>query len=712
MKSNKNIWAPLSSTAYGANAVYIPEWGKRQNLELIIVMTQNYPEFKTHPVMDCFHGYISGRERFDKNHDYRVIGWEIDLSDKFWSFIYLPSENNEVRAVVNMRANDQGRLAIEIDMQNPSDASLEWQFRFYIAPGDGLTLPGLKYESLLNNDCVVEIDEMKLIFSPEMLRLNDIGVCNSNGWINFPLNVEASYSMDDRVNRYKERLKITFEPILIPAHTNLKAGIDVMRDKDLSASELPQIVRNTVSAGELPYRHAFWEAVHNQQYIESAVTAGKMTSRVIPARQWYKFYLWDAGMTALGALEMDEKFAEDIIDEMPDTDLIGNNIFNFGSLIPTAVYALWELYQKTLDKELLAKHYAKMKKLLLFFYFEGARPEYNGIIPVLHGSGADDSPASFYANNEIFAWDYKKTLPVNPDRKKKILLSVGLTCHGIRGLKILRNISWLMDNIKDYEYFSTLIEKSESTLNNEYWHNECECFLERIANEKKLLKIPWIYNWLPLFSGSASTEKIQKMLSAIYDEDQFMTPFGLTLVQRNSENFRKDGYPNGSAWPPLQYFFWKAAYNIGELKLAEELAEKWMAVYEDNHRDTMCCWEEFRCDTGRGAGNSRFSGFQTTILAVWASRRVFGRAQFGHDIIPEALFVDTAGKRAELSYMSPFYCGQTSFSIVLNPGCSYEVLHNHNRIALCNTDKYGFMSFNFEATNIKNGRLVIQAVER
>ena len=63
---NSSIWAPVSSTAYGANAVYIPEYGKPRTIEFILVLTQNYPEFKTHPVLDVFHNYVKGVERFDE----------------------------------------------------------------------------------------------------------------------------------------------------------------------------------------------------------------------------------------------------------------------------------------------------------------------------------------------------------------------------------------------------------------------------------------------------------------------------------------------------------------------------------------------------------------------------------------------------------------------------------------------------------------------
>jgi hypothetical protein len=50
------------------NAVYIPEYGKPRTIALILILMQNYSEFKTHPALDVFHGYIKGVERFNENH--------------------------------------------------------------------------------------------------------------------------------------------------------------------------------------------------------------------------------------------------------------------------------------------------------------------------------------------------------------------------------------------------------------------------------------------------------------------------------------------------------------------------------------------------------------------------------------------------------------------------------------------------------------------
>ena len=97
IRNGTRQWVPFSSSAYGANAVYVPHWGESGTLGFILVMYQNYPTYKTHPVLDVSHGYNSGAERFRNNHEFRVLGWQIDLYRHCWSFLYLPTEQNDIR---------------------------------------------------------------------------------------------------------------------------------------------------------------------------------------------------------------------------------------------------------------------------------------------------------------------------------------------------------------------------------------------------------------------------------------------------------------------------------------------------------------------------------------------------------------------------------------------------------------------------------------
>lgn len=707
--SENHKWFPFSSTAYGANALYVPKWGERKRIEAILVMDQHYPEFKTHPVLDYFHGYVSGAERFDKNHEYRVLGWDLDTRrGDWWSFLYLPTAANDVLARVIARTNAEGRLSLEIEARNPSDQPREWRFRLFICPELGLDFPYSLADRVGDGAFAFSVDAEPFVLTAAPFAIETVAVRDSNDWIYFPLNAEASYSDAEVLNRYKKRLRFSFAPFHLPAKSALMARIDLAPSEQALASALPPLRAQVIPAKELPYAHALWEAFYNRQYVESDAKPGKMVARVIPGRQWARFFLWDAGMTAIGAADMDPAFAEAIIAETPDPERVGDRAFAYGCPIVTGIYALWELYQKTLNKKPLLAYYQPLKTLLLAALRDGRGENDDGVLVASRGTGADDNPASFFVKNAIFAWDYRKTLPVHPSRQKKNLLCVGITCHAVRCLKILRNVAWIIG--ADGAAFAAAIEKAEHTLNKRHWDEASRCYLDRVEGEDGLLPIPWIYDWLPLFSGSAPRERVEASLPALRDTTKFMTEHGLVIAPRDSEYFRQDGYPNGSAWPPIQYFFWKAAYNIGEMPLARELSDTFLRTYERNHRETLCCWEQFRCDTGKGAGNHRFSGFLTPVIAIWAARRKFGRLQCPHDTIVESLAIRENGAKAKFVLVAPYAEGRFGFSVVLRPNAQYARFVNGVEEGVAITDAYGYLDF--AATVEKNVRTEIRLVLR
>lgn len=697
-------WHALSATAYGANATFIPRWGEERSCELILVMHQRYPRFKTHEVLDTFHGYVAGAERFDANHTYRVLGWEIDPAGRWWSFLYLPTARQDVRALVRLQDAGRGRLAATIDMENPSDEDREWAFSLYCAPGRGLDLPGLSHRRLSPRRFDAAIDGMHLRLRAGGMAVDGARVADSNGWINFPFNVESSYADVDAVHRYKQRLVIDFAPVALPAGGSRRARLLIATSGRPDGS-LPRPPRlSSPAEDDLPYQHALWEARHNQQYVASDAVRGRMAARVVPARQWYKHYLWDAGMTCIGVLERDPDFAERILDESPDPELAGERIFGYGTCLPTTVYAAWELHCLHGRTDLLQRHYGKLRRQVDLMHRLRSR---EGLMLGTYGCGADDNPVSFYAKAEIFAWDYRETLPINPQRRRLGIRAVGLTAHCIRMHKLLRAMARVIGRADEEDRLSRRIAALEDALERHLWVEGEGGYRDWIEGERRPVAIPWIYCLLPLLSGSVPPARAIGLLRQLADRRSYLSRHGLVPVPLDSPSFRQRGYPNGSAWPPLQYFFWQAAYNHGDLALAGHLARTFMGLHERNHRATLCCWEQFRCDTGLGAGNSRFSGFLTPVLAVQAAQRTFGRMRFSQELIPLERAVDADGGAARLAFASPWWGGTSGFSVVLRPRQRYAASLDGRRLGVFRSDGHGFLAFPLDAPRCERATLTV-----
>jgi hypothetical protein len=327
--------------------------------------------------------------------------------------------------------------------------------------------------------------------------------------------------------------------------------------------------------------------------------------------------------------------------------------------------------------------------------------DYGSLAAANHGTGADDSPALFYAKGEIFSWDYKKNLPVNPDCERKSLICIGITAHAVRELKILRIFAFLLGYETDVKEFTAQIKAVEKELNENYWSDTQKCYLDRVIDEDKLLEIPWIYDYLPLFSDSAPQARKEILFKGLLN-DGYLTKNGLMIVKPDSQYYRQNGYPNGSIWPSLQYFFWKACIDMGEMTAAVDIAERYFRVFEKNHHETLCCWEQFRAETGKGAGNTRFSVFVTPIIAVHKAHRIYGSVQAGYDVLISNLKMSDTSAFLQLS--SPFFSGKTGLSIVLKPNKKYIVsICNEKEDYQLSSDNNGYLPITLD---IQSGELV------
>lgn len=688
------LWSPVSSNAYGPNAVYIPEYGKSRTLEFILVMTQNYPEYKTHPALDVFHGYTKGIERFEENHEMRVLGWEISPEKNQWSFLCLPTMRNDIKAVVTFSASPEGRMRMEITMKNPSEENRQWEFHLYVNPCEGLALPDFSGCAIQDDKCRFSINGIKMTLQGENISFWGSEETDSNFWINFPLNAETCEDPSNPKNRYKKRLKIRLKWLDLPAGCEKKAAIDFFPDSVPETAKAPApFPPGIYDEMELPWRHMLWEAYHNRQYTRSFENPERMIIRHLPSRQWGKFFIWDCGMTAVALADFDKKYTDEIIAEMPDPALVGEKIFQHGSFIVTAIYALWELYRESGNIDYVSKHYDKLTRLALRMFDTLPGEDYDGLVSANRGTGADDSPALFYSNGFIFAWEYKKTLPINASHEKKSLICIGMTAHGIRQLKILRVFAYLLDKQQDIESFTDKINTAEKSLNEKYWSEETGCYLDRVAEEKDLLKIPWIYDYLPLFSGSSPQERAKIMFEELM---AYLTTNGFTPIKPDSPYYRREGYPNGSIWPPLQYLFWKACVSMGQMEAAREIAARYFHVYEWHHKESLCCCEHYRAETGKGEGNMRFSGFVTPIIAMHKAHHSPGAIQTGYEtiILKRKISQDTAN----ITLMAPFFSGKTGFSIVMKPEKTYLCRINGKSESKHKSDKKGWLglAFNIE----------------
>lgn len=674
----KHVWAPVSGNAYGANAVYIAEYGEANTIELIVSMTQNYPEFKTHPTLDVSHGYVKGAERFDENHESRVLGWEITPDSKKWCYRWLPTRRNDIYTNLKFSTNGQGRVRITIEMVNPPDEARQWESCFYLAPCAGLELGSYEMHLLEPERCEFTLNGIDLALSSSIPLFREISIVDSNFWIRFPLNAEMAEDPNNPRNRYKKRLNLQLGWIDLAPNSTKSFTIDIAPKECMTTAEPENFELSPADDNQLPWQHILWEARHNRHYTKSFNTPEKMVIRHVPARQWGRFFIWDSGMTAIAMADLDTAYCAEILEEMPLSN--DKNIYSYGSYIVTAIYALWELYRTTGRKEYIARHFDHYFQLLkIMFDYQDC------LVTADRGTGADDSPALFYAKGEIFAWEYQRTLPTNPAHRKMSMVCVGLTAHAIRLSKIMRNCAYIIGRNEEIEQLNDQIVRSEHELNISYWSDASSCYLDKLIKNQESLNIPWLYDFLPLFSGSVPENREKIMLQSL---ENYQCSNGILTVPMDSEFYRSHGYPNGSIWPPVQYFFWRYFLSSGQMEKAKILADKFINLYLRNHAQSLCCFEHYRAETGRAEGNSRFSSFGTLVGSVYHAHRVFGTLQASYEVIAQVVKLEA--DHAKLKITSPFYAGKTGLSLVLKPNAKYQISIDDRVVDIVTADEYGW----------------------
>lgn len=707
---SNSCWLPCSNEAYGATATWIPAWGRQESFEFIFHLTQQYPFFKSHPVLDVWHIYNSGAERFDDIYNFRVTPGFTDLRKRMWSQLYFPEKDNQTRAQLFFQENKQGVLTIFFQLYNNTEKDLTWSFRSFCSVAGQREIA--HWQEINNNgqSWQGEINDRSLNLQLKGWELEEVTLQNSNDWRIFPFNVEGSYfePLPLHNERFRKRLCFAFSPLLIPAGGQLNVQLSIAFDKkcpEIDSEELFEEFLKEIPENILPFEHLYWEALHNQSY-EKSLNNDNYTLQVIPARQWGRYFLWDCGFVAFAAAEKDLKWCEDILNEHPENIPEPANLY--GAFLPIGILALWRAYLVSGNKKTLEKYYLKFKKLLQFLLEEANCPEAPGLLSPRLGAGSDDNPCRCYASKEVFTWSYAETLPRNPQGRNLDLISMEISAYGIRLLKSMRLLAYELQIQEEVEVFSERIALMQQSLE-PFWSKKDEVYYFGLPETAEQLPIEWLGCHNILFADAIEVpERRERILKKLIDPAKYWTPYGLAAVALDSP-FLRDGYPNGCCWGPSQFFYWLGFYSIGEEKAAVELIDNCLQNYRRIHKEDQMCWEAFRCKTGKGSGNSRFASFQSPFYSMWASREKYGTITVGFDAIYRHAKIEKDSLTMELE--TPFRNGKTCFSVVLSPNENYQLWVDNKLLQSKKSNSKGFLIFQIKLKEKNKTKLKIQKTE-
>jgi len=366
---------------------------------------------------------------------------------------------------------------------------------------------------------------------------------------------------------------------------------------------------------------------------------------IVPGGRFREIYYWDSYFTMLG-LKISGRW--DLIENMINNFawLIdqygyipnGNRTYYLGRSQPPFFACMVNLLSKEKPGEnILVKYLSHLQKEY-DFWMKGSKeitvqnPSLNRVVLMRdrnilnHYWDENDTPRpeSFKDDSKLAAsakdtnktyrhlraaaesgWDFSSRWFKNKNDFATIhttdIIPVDLNCLLVNLEKTIANAFRLSGDLLMDEKFQTLAYRRIQAIQTHCW-NEKEGFYfdyDYIENRQKDSFTAAAV--APLFFQIATKEQAAKVAENI--EEKFLSPGGL-ITTTESTNQQWDA-PNG--WPPLQWMAIKGLDNYGHVKLAKDIANRWMKLNKRVYENTGKMMEKYNVvDTALTAGGGEY----------------------------------------------------------------------------------------------------------
>jgi hypothetical protein len=364
-----------------------------------------------------------------------------------------------------------------------------------------------------------------------------------------------------------------------------------------------------------------------------------------------------------------------------------------GSPVPTPLYALWEVYQATQDRSVLAGAYAGAKRMYDFYL--GRTPgsvvnaHNDGMLstyPYCYNLGIDDHPIQRWAEEQKLTG--------------KGLYSLILMAQILRISRLMRNIAHVLEKEADADQYRRDSELLGGIIDNQMWDEKSGLYgwLGRTDKGVELLSFEGSAGdhsgcaFLPLFAG-LTTHK-ERLIKQLMDPARFLTPQGISSVDMTASCYNPKGYWNGGIWPVMQWYIWRGLLESGEPVLARQVAElimnTWQQFYENDHY----LGEHYMIEPKQMNGAPNFGGLSAVLLPMCAAYYTAYQVTPCYDVIIMSQSVDPVSDTVSLTLSAPFLSAATH-DLLVNMGkgkTQYACIMNGRLFGEYTSDEYGHLS--------------------
>ncbi len=349
------------------------------------------------------------------------------------------------------------------------------------------------------------------------------------------------------------------------------------------------------------------------------------------------------GLMALGWIDSRPDFAAAQLNAWfqtrtdPDA-LSGIPLRNPRAVVPTNLFALWELFQRTHDRPLLKRYYPYAQRRYQELLAAG-RIAKDGWLFAWPGEARDgvflpgSLPPGMAANSVLLAVS-------NGDadaNAASLVAAPDYAAYLIASARIMRALAELTDQPAEeiHEYVQDAVEIIRA-LNTTLWDADRKVYAPRPqgAKPQPFSHADTLAGLLPLMAGAGAQTPEQRafLLRALTDPMMFWSPFGLRSVSHTSPNYHANDGANGAIRYGLNWLFWKTLLDAGETETAHKLASNLLQGYVRAQSATGLCPEWLNGDTGVAGGVSDYAGDAGALLFLWAAYHQPGTLNGGWNV--------------------------------------------------------------------------------
>ena len=348
------------------------------------------------------------------------------------------------------------------------------------------------------------------------------------------------------------------------------------------------------------------------------------------------------GLMALGWIDSRPDFAAAQLNAWfqtrTDPDVLsGIPLRNPRAVVPTNLFALWELFQRTHDRPLLKRYYPYAQRRYQELLAAG-RITKDGWLFAWPGEARDavflpgSLPPGVSANSVLLAVSNSDASNAN-----SLVAAPDYAAYLIASARIMRALAELTDQPAEeiHEYVQDALEIIRA-LNTTLWDADRKVYAPRPQGDKPqpFAHTDTLAGLLPLMAGAGAQTPEQRafLLRALTDPMMFWSPFGLRSISHTSPNYHANDGANGAIRYGLNWLFWKTLLDAGETETAHKLASNLLQGYVRAQSATGLCPEWLNGDTGAAGGVSDYAGDAGALLFLWAAYHQPGTLNGGWNV--------------------------------------------------------------------------------